>query len=468
MNPIRRSVQEYGNPYGHHHHQSSSYKKITSNLSLGNNRHDIASSSKNGSSSGSNIGTSSYNHSSHLPLVTSYQSNHPYFLGHLPPFQDYLQRVWMNRPGRRCSSAISRSLHNKIVDYLQHNTSTTPKFKYWVKSKRFTLINNYLAVPAGTGRKRSKSTNKLFQLKSSSTSSSTQRSETAIRGYRRVAVIEDYEEIIQRYHCIEHEHAGIRRTYEMICQDYSYFPRAVVAKYLEFCPICSHRKQHESTTTSSITTISTSIPAISNPSTSIAVISVATEAINNAGKMDKIVSSGNIMAATTISSQYNLRLDSFMATGNILFIDMTHRPDEFHTWIGCYFDSWSNYCILFPLRNRSPQEVSRKLSSHIFAIFGLPKLLRCQLDGDYIQELVDQLHQLWTIRKMNIHIDQVRLNHHPIIHYIQHLLTIASVDKWVPNLPQIQYKLNNTSANTGWTPQQIVFNILPTWIASKS
>lgn len=177
MNPVMRSGQDRNHPHDHHYyhqHQplpSSSYKKISGHKSNAAGHDVIASSSHS-----SNICTTSYNHPSHLPLATTYQSHNHYVLGRLPPFQDYLQRVWMNRPGRRCSSAISRSLHNKIVDYLQHNTSTTPKFKYWVKSKRFILINNYLAVPAGTGRKRSKSTNKLFLLKSSSTGSSSQHS----------------------------------------------------------------------------------------------------------------------------------------------------------------------------------------------------------------------------------------------------------------------------------------------------
>ena len=192
---------------------------------------------------------------------------------------------------------------------------------------------------------------------------------STVRGYRRVAVIEDYEEIIQRYHCIEHEHAGIRRTYEMICQDYSYFPRAVVAKYLEFCPVCSHRKQHEPITTSTTAPTMTST-SITTSTVSATVLSIAPEIISHPINIDRTRTSANTMSITTLPSQYHKYLDTFMAIGNILFIDMTHRPDEFHSWIGCYIDSWSNYCILFPLRNRSPQEVSRKLSCHIFAIFG--------------------------------------------------------------------------------------------------
>ena len=177
MNPVRRSGQDRSHPRDQYYDQhqpapSKSYRKMSGHKS-NTSCQDCAASSSNHSSS---ICTTSYNHPSHIPLATTYQSHHHYLLGRLPPFQDYLQRVWMNRPGRRCSSAISRSLHNKIVDFLQHNTSTTPKFKYWVKSKRFILINNYLAVPAGTGRKRSKSASKLFLMKSSSTNNSSQRS----------------------------------------------------------------------------------------------------------------------------------------------------------------------------------------------------------------------------------------------------------------------------------------------------
>ena len=53
---------------------------------------------------------------------------------------------------------------------------------------------------------------------------------------------------------------------------------------------------------------------------------------------------------------------------------MRHRPDGDYNWIGHYMDHWSKIHVLFPLTKKSALEVSKNLSSRVFAYFGFPKV----------------------------------------------------------------------------------------------
>ena len=120
-------------------------------------------------------------------------------------FMQYLDDTWPEKCIRRGSAVIRASLYSEIAEALRGGLCTS-RFKYWVKKCGFFLIERQqpdgsygacLAVPMA----QSDGEVVIRQQKS----------------YRLVARLEDFIFIIGLYHNDDKGHAGIRKTYALVC-----------------------------------------------------------------------------------------------------------------------------------------------------------------------------------------------------------------------------------------------------------
>jgi transposase InsO family protein len=84
-----------------------------------------------------------------------------------------------------------------------------------------------------------------------------------------------------------------------------------------------------------------------------------------------------------------------MTRGQIDLIDMRHRPDHSYHWIGHYMDHWSKMHVLFPLMQKSANEVALNLASKVFAYFGPPKILQSDNGREFVNTIVHKLVEDW-------------------------------------------------------------------------
>ncbi|XP_067933149.1 nucleolar protein 4-like [Watersipora subatra] len=107
-----------------------------------------------------------------------------------------------------------------------------PKFKFWVKSKGFCFLKRYPL----TGRQ-SEIAGVVIALPNKKTSGESM--------YRRVAVVEEFFDIIHSIHIGMGErngtHAGQKRTYKAIMESYACLPREAVTHFLMNCEPCCSR-----------------------------------------------------------------------------------------------------------------------------------------------------------------------------------------------------------------------------------
>ncbi|XP_077991361.1 nucleolar protein 4-like [Glandiceps talaboti] len=135
------------------------------------------------------------------------------------------------------TKTVTKRKHDRIMRFLNGEeapTTENAKFRFWVKAKGFKLgpgegdesMKDVLYVPVKT----------------------TSHSEDSIiieKGYKRVAVVEDFFDIIYNVH-VEMDarggkHAGQKRTYKAIAENYAFLPREAVTRFLMSCNECQKR-----------------------------------------------------------------------------------------------------------------------------------------------------------------------------------------------------------------------------------
>lgn len=140
------------------------------------------------------------------------------------------------------TKTVTRKKYEKIVKILTGDdvpNTDNSKFRFWVKSKGFRLGGK-----DGPGTAYDDEDNKLILYVPTKTASNPSSSDED-RSYKRVAVVEDFFDIIYNIH-VEIEgrggkHAGQKRTYRAIAETYAFLPREAVTHFLMACSDCQKR-----------------------------------------------------------------------------------------------------------------------------------------------------------------------------------------------------------------------------------
>ncbi|XP_031422305.1 nucleolar protein 4-like isoform X2 [Clupea harengus] len=163
-------------------------------------------------------------------------------------FQDWCLRTYGDS-GK--TKTVTRRKYNKIMQTLLQNDDSdgvyvdnshiNAKFKFWVKSKGFQVGNNILGE-----HKKGASGKPVLYVPVKSTCSDG--SATQDSSLKRVAVVEDFFDIIYAMH-VEMgadpgrapKHAGQKKTYKAIAETYAFLPREAVTRFLMSCGECQKR-----------------------------------------------------------------------------------------------------------------------------------------------------------------------------------------------------------------------------------
>lgn len=163
--------------------------------------------------------------------------------------------------------------------------------------------------------------------------------------WRRVPYIEDYYDLITKFHCCKNgQHNGVKKTITELNKQYECVPKSAIEYYIQSCPVCV------------------------------------------SGRSDKPIISKSSSKAR------------FMRKGQIELIDIHENPLGSYPHIGLYIDVWSNYHILFPFLS-SPEtpmeEIAVNLRKSVFPFFGIPRSLISTLGTDFVDSLLQAASIHW-------------------------------------------------------------------------
>lgn len=131
------------------------------------------------------------------------------------------------------TKTVTRRKYNLILKILKGKEKVSAKFKHWVKAKGFQIgpLHKY------------KVTNSEQDLYIPSSKVSTNGEKSLV--YKKVAVVEDFYDIIHEVHAgvdgFKGKHAGQKKTYKAVTEMYSFLPREAVTHFLILCTECQKR-----------------------------------------------------------------------------------------------------------------------------------------------------------------------------------------------------------------------------------
>ncbi|XP_020712658.1 mucin-5AC [Ceratitis capitata] len=134
----------------------------------------------------------------------------------------------------------------KALEGKEHSRPDSSKFRFWVKTKAFTTKRPAGFAEAAGGHRQleplppnavlSDNASQVDLFVGSTTK------DFGKRTYRKVAVVEEFFDIIYNVHMElggrSGMHAGQKRTYRIITETYAFLPREAVTRFLSICPEC--------------------------------------------------------------------------------------------------------------------------------------------------------------------------------------------------------------------------------------
>ncbi|XP_076037988.1 uncharacterized protein LOC143023355 [Oratosquilla oratoria] len=85
----------------------------------------------------------------------------------------------------------------------------------------------------------------------------------------------------------------------------------------------------------------------------------------------------------------------FLERVQVDLIDMRHSPDRDYHYIGHFMDHFSKYHVLFPLKQKSAEEVGRLLEERVLAYFGPPNIFHSDNGREFVNQLIQTLFSRW-------------------------------------------------------------------------
>ena len=157
-------------------------------------------------------------------------------------------------------------------------------------------------------------------------------------------------------------------------------------------------------------------------------------------------------------------------------IDMRHSPDgDFH-YIGHFVDHMTKFNILFPLKDKSADEVARMIEERVLAYVGPPNIFHSDNGREFVNQLLHSLLETWS--SGNVTFVNGRPRHSQSqgavergnrtiqekIAAIKHVEGYAGKTSfpWMSLLPRIRFSMNTQiHSTTREVPYKLVFGQMP-------
>ena len=96
---------------------------------------------------------------------------------------------------------------------------------------------------------------------------------------------------------------------------------------------------------------------------------------------------------STIETHYSRY---FMERIQIDLIDMRHCPEKDFHYIGHFVDHMTKFNILFPLKDKSADEVARMIEERVLAYVGPPHMFHSDNGREFVNKLLHSLLDTWS------------------------------------------------------------------------
>ena len=157
-------------------------------------------------------------------------------------------------------------------------------------------------------------------------------------------------------------------------------------------------------------------------------------------------------------------------------IDMRHCPDRDHHYIGHFVDHMTKFNILFPLKDKSADEVARMTVERVLAYVEPPHIFHSDNDREFLSQLLHSLLETWS--SGNVTFVNGRPRHSQSQgavergnRTIQEKIAAIKHDKgfsgkssfpWMSWLPRIIFSMNTQiHSTTKEVPNKLVFGQMP-------
>ena len=81
---------------------------------------------------------------------------------------------------------------------------------------------------------------------------------------------------------------------------------------------------------------------------------------------------------------------------SLAFIDMRHSPDGDLNYMGHFEDHMTKFHILFPLRDKSANEVATMIEERVLAYVGTPHIFHSDNGREFVNQLLHSLLDTWS------------------------------------------------------------------------
>ena len=166
----------------------------------------------------------------------------------------------------------------------------------------------------------------------------------------------------------------------------------------------------------------------------------------------------------------------FMERIQIDLIDMIHSPDGDFNYIGHFEDHMTKFHILFPLRDKSANEVATTIEERVLASVGPPHIFHSDNGREFVNQLLHSLLETWSSGNVTFVNGRPRHSQSQGLvergnRTVQEKIAAIKNDEgftgkmsfpWVSWLPRIMYSINTqVHTTTKEMPYKLVFGQYP-------
>ena len=83
-------------------------------------------------------------------------------------------------------------------------------------------------------------------------------------------------------------------------------------------------------------------------------------------------------------------------------IDMRHSPDGDFNYIGHFEDHMTKFHILFPLRDKSANEVATMIEERVFAYVGPPHIFHSDNGREFVNQMLHSLLERFPVGMLHL------------------------------------------------------------------
>ena len=157
-------------------------------------------------------------------------------------------------------------------------------------------------------------------------------------------------------------------------------------------------------------------------------------------------------------------------------IDMRHSPDGDFNYIGHFEDHMTKSHILFPLRDKSANEVATMIEERVLAYVGPPHIFHSDNGREFVNQLLHSLLDTWSSGNVTFVNGRPRHSQSQALvergnRTVQEKIAAIKNDEgfagkmsfpWVSWLPRIMYSINTqVHTTTKEMPYKLVFGQIP-------